>query len=62
MDFVAAAANLRAIAFGIAQKSRFDIKCEQHVHNIIKTHTVILPSKFIQNQLLVEAATYIIIQ
>ena len=28
MDFVAAAANLRAIAFGIPQKSRFDIKCE----------------------------------
>ena len=28
MDFVAAAANLRAIAFGISQKSRFDIKCE----------------------------------
>ena len=30
MDFVAAATNLRAIAFGIAQKSRFDIKCELH--------------------------------
>ena len=28
MDFVAAAANLRAITFGIPQKSRFDIKCE----------------------------------
>ena len=28
MDFVTAAANLRAIAFGIPQKSRFDVKCK----------------------------------
>ena len=28
MDFVAAAANLRAIVFCIPRKSRFDIKCE----------------------------------
>ena len=27
MDFVAAAANLRAHVFGIQKKSRFDIKC-----------------------------------
>ena len=28
MDFVVAAANLRAHMFGIQKKSRFDIKCE----------------------------------
>lgn len=28
MDFVAACANIRSKVFGIAQKSRFDIKCE----------------------------------
>ena len=28
MDFVVAAANLRAFAFGIHMKSRFDIKCK----------------------------------
>ncbi len=28
MDFVVAAANLRAYAFGITMKSRFDIKCK----------------------------------
>lgn len=27
MDFVAACANVRAIIFGISQKSRFEIKC-----------------------------------
>ena len=27
MDFVAAAANLRAHVFNISRKSRFDIKC-----------------------------------
>lgn len=27
MDFVAACANIRSFVFGIAQKSRFDIKC-----------------------------------
>lgn len=28
MDFIAACANIRAHAFGIPLKSRFDIKCE----------------------------------
>lgn len=28
MDFVAACANIRAIVFGIAKKSRFEIKCK----------------------------------
>lgn len=28
MDFVAACANVRAYIFGIAQKTRFDIKCK----------------------------------
>lgn len=28
MDFVAACANIRAHIFGIAQKTRFDIKCK----------------------------------
>ena len=28
LDFVVAAANLRAFAFNITRKSRFDIKCE----------------------------------
>lgn len=28
MDFVAACANIRSHIFGIAQKSRFDVKCE----------------------------------
>lgn len=28
MDFVAACANIRSNIFGIAQKSRFEIKCE----------------------------------
>lgn len=31
MDFVAACANIRSIVFGIAQKSRFEIKCKRMV-------------------------------
>lgn len=31
MDFVAACANIRSYVFGIAQKSRFDIKCKDEI-------------------------------
>lgn len=40
MDFVVAAANLRAHVFGIQRKSRFDIKCEI-VHDIIFVFIII---------------------
>lgn len=34
MDFVAACANIRATIFGIAQKSRFEIKCKYFEYEI----------------------------
>lgn len=36
MDFVAACANVRAKIFNIPQKSRFEIKCELSIINMIK--------------------------
>lgn len=40
MDFVVAAANLRAHVFDIQKKSRFDIKCEHTSHTHTHTLTV----------------------
>ncbi len=41
MDFVVAAANLRAYAYSIQQKSRFDVKCN-YKHPLIQRYIVLI--------------------
>ncbi len=50
MDFVVAAANLRAYAYSIQQKSRFDVKCKYHP--LIQWYIVLIT---IQNSIFITA-------